>query len=344
MDTQPAAVVVDLLDGVERREDGARPPDAVVVEHLVADDRALRRDARDRGQGRQLAAHLAVLVALHPHGTERVPAGRRTATRDDAGHVRAVPVRVARRVALRGREVAVGQPRAVEVVELLEVGVLGVDAGVEHGPADVLPERGVGGVGGIRLDRGDRAVEQGLDLEVGPDPEDRLAVRRVGPGQGDDDLRLEPAQEVGPADHRVSHALGHRGFTGRLARCLDQSEGELGGGRPVRGELEVEVEHDGDGGVVTRVGGRPDPLEQRDRDDGAVQGTGVVATRLVVDGLVHVPTPLSAGAAYSGEEAPPPGGDTSRRATRHPSPGGVSPGRRGAPDRRGHASRACGTG
>ena len=47
VDAQAAAVVVDLLDRVERGEDGAGAADPVVVEHLVADDGALRRDAGD---------------------------------------------------------------------------------------------------------------------------------------------------------------------------------------------------------------------------------------------------------------------------------------------------------
>ena len=173
-----------------------------------------------------------------------------------------------------------GRPDADEVVVLPEVGVVGLDAGVEHGPADVLADRGVRRVGGVGLDGGDRLVEQGVDLEVGPDPEDRPVESGVRSGHRGDDVRLEPGEQVRPAGRGVLRALRDAGLAVALDGLEQQLQGRLQRGLASQLVVQVEVDHDRDGrGVV--VGLRvTDLLQQRDRDHRAVLRARVEPARL----------------------------------------------------------------
>lgn len=74
-------------------------------------------------------------------------------------------------------EIAVLDRRVqVEVAVFGEVRMRAVDAGVDDRPDDAVAERGKGGRGGVGCDRGDRAVGERFDREVGPDPVDRAVA------------------------------------------------------------------------------------------------------------------------------------------------------------------------
>ncbi len=108
----------------------------------------------------------------------RRPVTRRDLTGDDPGDVGAVTVGVGewRR---RAGEVEVGDRFLdVEVRPAREVGVGGVDAGIDHGPDDALAGGRKGHLRGIGLDGADGLGGLRNHIEIGPDPVDGAARRR----------------------------------------------------------------------------------------------------------------------------------------------------------------------
>ena len=191
-------------------------PSPVVVQHLEAQQLAARRDAGHarRAVGRVL--HVALLVAVAGLGDD-VALLRRHRAGDDAGHVGAVAEPVGQRGQLVlvlgqafGRQVPMAQrhPGQVEVVVRRKVGMQRIDAGIHHGPDDLVAGGGKGVERRVGLDGADRLVDQGAHLEIGPDAVDgdfrgaclraglHARVAPVATDQLTDDPPLEFAEQV----------------------------------------------------------------------------------------------------------------------------------------------------
>src|SRR3954466_5916231 len=78
---------------------------------------------------------------------------------------------------------------------LREVGVIGLDAGVEHSPHHVLTKRREGDARGVGFYGAHRFVHQRADLEVGPDAED-WAVGLIELYDAFDHTGLEAGEEI----------------------------------------------------------------------------------------------------------------------------------------------------
>lgn len=174
MDHRSARGFIHQGDPVERLDDGAVRSDAVLAQDAEPEELGLRRHAGE---------------ALHPP----IP-GAVHLTRDDAGHMGPVPVRVRGDAACqraRGAAFKAVSLRA-HVLEAAEMRVILIDSGVEHCLGNALPGGPVAKLGGQRLGSRGRDVDQRPFLGIRPDEADAEIVR-----QGAKALDLRPGQVDG---------------------------------------------------------------------------------------------------------------------------------------------------
>jgi hypothetical protein len=208
-----------------------------------------------------------------------------------------VAVEVGEGAAAAGEVLVLERGLEREVLVALEVRVVALDAGVDDGPDDVVAEGREGDARRVGLHGAERAVDEGLDLEVGPDVVDgpradagpdrpvgqlRLGERGVVAHEVADHARLQPREQVLLAELALLLVDALRG--GALAAGGDERlrlrNHPLAGALAAAGEFEVEVDDDR---VHLRlealVGAAPvffalEDVEERDGDDRLVQRLG----------------------------------------------------------------------
>src|SRR4029077_14753895 len=113
----------------------------VVVEHLVADEFALRSHPDESIVSKLKVVGIVILVTTGTDGDGGARglqlAETIAVTGDNAGHARAVAVTICQRCATAEREITMFQrPLERNVLVLHEVTVFPVDTGIDHGPND----------------------------------------------------------------------------------------------------------------------------------------------------------------------------------------------------------------
>src|SRR5215475_75021 len=209
----PATVSVELLDVLQGGDQIAGKSLAVVIQHLEAEDLALRRHpGNDPDVADRFSLYLAGLIAP-PYGCDdRLAILDLVLSRNDPGHVGAVTCDVDAASQLEGLvvarsvagEIAMAQRRAqLQVLVHHEVLMGAINARIHHCPDDILTERTKCIARGVGLDGADRCCGEPLDLVVQPNSVERsrpafLSLSRLfaSADQRADVLAGQPTEEV----------------------------------------------------------------------------------------------------------------------------------------------------